>query len=114
MLAIHLQIMIPKLVHCQTLTRVPVMHAKGFFIVRNDRGLHTRPSTELVQLASKFSSHVTLKFKRTEVNAKSLLGILMLAATKGSKIWVEAEGKDAKEVVDAIIALAEDKFHLDY
>lgn len=104
MLAIHLQIMIPVL----------VMHAKGFFIVRNDRGLHTRPSTELVQLASKFSSHVTLKLKRTEVNAKSLLGILMLAAAKGSKIWVEAEGDDAKEVVDAIIALAQDKFHLDY
>ena len=90
------------------------MHAKGFFIVLNDRGLHTRPSTELVRLTSKFKSDVSLRLRRTEVNGKSLLGILMLAATKGSKIWVETKGDDAPVALEALLSLAKEKFNSPY
>ena len=88
--------------------------AKGVFIVRNDRGLHTRPSTELVKCAVSYKSEVKLYFHRAEVNAKSLLGILMLAAAKGSKISVEANGVDATDAVNSIITLAENNFNISY
>lgn len=87
---------------------------KGIFIVRNDRGLHTRPSTELVKCASNFESEIKLTYHKMQVNAKSLLGILMLAAAKGSKVRVEAVGCDAKEAVDGILALAGKKFNIQY
>lgn len=86
--------------------------AKGKFVVTNDHGLHTRPSTELVRCASGFKSQVSLKYQKHAVNAKSLLGVLMLAATKGAKIGVEAVGEDAEEAVQSIIDLAKNNFHL--
>jgi phosphocarrier protein HPr len=88
--------------------------AKGKFIVSNDRGLHTRPSTELVKCACLFKSRVFLIYRKHAVNAKSLLGILMLAAAKGAKIDVEAEGEDAEQAVASIINLANNKFHINY
>ncbi len=87
---------------------------KGKFVIGNDRGLHTRPSTELVKCASSFKSTVFLTYQKHFVNAKSLLGVLMLAATKGSKIAIEAEGDDAEEAVKSIIALAENNFYINY
>ena len=84
------------------------------FIIKNDKGLHTRPSTELVKLASTYKCHIKLIHNKTEVNAKSLLGILMLAATKGSKIVVEAEGDDAENAVDGLVHLAHNKFNITY
>lgn len=86
----------------------------GTFIVKNDKGLHTRPSTELVKCAAGFSSKVNLLYRNYVVNAKSLLGILMLAAERGSKIRVEASGDDAQEAVDSILKLALDKFNISY
>ena len=88
--------------------------AKGFFVVGNDRGLHTRPSTELVKCAASFKSEISLKHQDLEVNAKSLLGILMLAATKGTKIGVFAVGEDASDAVDTILNLARNNFNLHY
>lgn len=88
--------------------------AKGKFVISNDRGLHTRPSTELVKCASTFKSQVFLTYQNQAVNAKSILGILMLAATKGAKIGIEAEGDDAEEAVESIITLAKNKFHIKY
>lgn len=88
--------------------------AKGFFIVRNDKGLHTRPSTELVKCAATFQSKISLVYQDAVVNAKSLLGILMLAATRGSKILIEAVGEDAHEAVCSIESLAENNFHMNY
>lgn len=89
--------------------------AKGTFTVRNDRGLHTRPCTEIVKCAANYKSHVKLRHKKNEVNAKSLLGILMLAATKGSKISIHAEGHDAEEAVNALLDLATEKnFNISY
>lgn len=91
-----------------------VKTAKGVFVVRNDRGLHTRPSTELVKRATKFKSDVKLRHQKMEVNAKSLLGILMLAATKGTKITIEAVGVDAEQAVLALQELAQNKFYMSY
>lgn len=87
---------------------------KGGFVVMNDRGLHTRPSTELVKLASTFHSEITLVYKKLRVNAKSILGILMLGASKGSRIRVEAVGKDAQKAIDSLAELAEKGFHIHY
>ena len=87
---------------------------KGKFVVGNDRGLHTRPSTELVKCACSFKSQVFLIYEKHAVNAKSLLGILMLAASKGAKIGIEAEGEDAEQAVQSIITLAQNNFYIKY
>lgn len=96
------------------LSKVKSRKAKGSFIVINDKGLHTRPSTELVKCAAKFKSQIRLKFQRDDANGKSLLGILMLAAPRGSKIDVEAVGDDAEEAVASILNLAKNKFNISY
>lgn len=87
---------------------------RGFFIVGNSKGLHTRPSTELVKCASIFRSQIRLIYHRETANAKSLLGILMLAASRGSKITVEAIGEDANDAVNAILELANNKFNFTF
>ena len=87
---------------------------KDFFIVINEKGLHTRPSTELVKCAAAFRCQVHLCYQSYTVNAKSLLGILMLAATRGSKIQVVAEGEDAEDAVKSIVSLARNKFNIKY
>lgn len=87
---------------------------KGKFVIANDRGLHTRPSTELVKCANSFKSHVSLIYQKHAVNAKSLLGVLMLAASKGARISIEAEGDDAEMAVQSIIELAKNNFYIKY
>jgi phosphocarrier protein HPr len=87
---------------------------KSFFIIRNEKGLHTRPSTELVKCASNFKAQINLMYQDLTVNAKSLLGILMLAAARGAKVKIEAEGEDAAEAVKSILLLAENKFNVKY
>jgi phosphocarrier protein HPr len=88
--------------------------ARGIFIVVNDKGLHTRPSTELVKCATSFKSQVHITFQQEKANAKSLLGILMLAASRGSKIEIEAIGEDADEAIETILKLAQNKFNIKY
>lgn len=88
--------------------------AKAVFLVLNDKGLHTRPSTELVKCVANFNSQVHLTYRNYVVNAKSILGILMLAAEKGAKISVEAVGDDAEAAVEAILRLAQNKFNIKY
>jgi len=88
--------------------------AMGHFIVKNDKGLHTRPCTELVKCTNTFRSEIFLTYQKHRVNAKSILGILMLAANKGSKIGVQATGLDAEEALAAIIELAQNKFYIHY
>ena len=87
---------------------------KDTFVVLNEKGLHTRPATELVKCVSNFKAQVTLHYQNLSVNAKSLLGILMLAAARGAKIRIEAEGDDAENCVSALIDLAKHKFHMSY
>ena len=94
------------------------MHQKATvrstFVVLNDKGLHTRPSTELVKCAANFDAQVQLSYRDYVVNAKSILGILMLAAERGAKIVVEAVGDDADDAVAAILQLAQNKFNIKY
>ena len=87
---------------------------KGCFTVSNDRGLHTRPSTEVVKCATSFKSEVRLAYQKNQVNAKSILGVLMLAAAKGARIRIEAVGDDAQEAVSSLISLARNNFNIKY
>lgn len=84
---------------------------RAAFVVLNEKGLHTRPTAELVKCTSKFRSKITLTFEDLTVNGKSLLGILMLAAPRGARIFIEAEGEDAEEAVENLIELASEKFN---
>jgi phosphocarrier protein HPr len=88
--------------------------AKSFFVVLNDKGLHTRPSAELVKCAANYTSAVHLSYRDYIVNAKSILGILMLAAERGAKVAIEAIGDDAPEAVSAILMLAKNRFNINY
>lgn len=69
---------------------------KKKIIVKNKQGLHARPAALFVQLANKYDSRITLKGDKEEVNGKSIMGILMLGAEKGSQIIIEVEGDDAE------------------
>jgi phosphocarrier protein HPr len=64
-------------------------------IVKNKQGLHARPAALFVQIANKFDAHITVTRDKERVNGKSIMGILMLGAEKGSEITIEAEGEDA-------------------
>ena len=93
---------------------IPTTKVSEVFTVLNDKGLHTRPATELVKCLSSFKCHISLSYQDLCVNGKSLLGILMLAATRGAKIKIEAEGDDAEEAISSLLLLAQDKFHMKY
>jgi phosphocarrier protein len=86
--------------------------AKGKFIVNSEKGLHYIPSTEIVKCATLFKSQVYLIYQRQAVNAKSLLSILALTATKGAQITIEAQGEDAEEAVRSILDLANNEFQI--
>ena len=72
---------------------MPIVKKK--LIVKNKQGLHARPAALFVQIANKFDARITVKRNKEEVNGKSIMGILMLGAEKGSQITIEAEGSDA-------------------
>jgi len=72
---------------------------KKKLIVKNKQGLHARPAALFVQLANKFDARITVRRNGEEVNGKSIMGILMLGAEKGSSIVIEAEGNDAASAV---------------
>lgn len=76
----------------------------------NKLGLHARPSARLTQLASTFRSQVHLSRDGRRVNAKSIMGVMMLAAAKGAKIVIETEGTDEGEAMAALVELINDKF----
>jgi phosphocarrier protein HPr len=76
----------------------------------NELGLHARAATKLVQLASKYPCEVTLTKDGHEVNGKSIMGVLMLVASKGSTVTIKAKGEKDAEAVAAIVQLIEDKF----
>jgi len=88
--------------------------ARGAFTVINDKGLHTRPATELVKCATSYKAEVHLTHHGQVVNAKSLLGILMLPASRGSKISVEAEGEDAEAAICSLLELARNRFNISH
>jgi phosphocarrier protein HPr len=80
------------------------------YMVRNRLGLHARAAALFVKTANRFASDVFLEKDGVEVNGKSIMGILMLAASKGSKITLKVDGKDAAEAIESLGKLFENKF----
>lgn len=78
--------------------------------IRNRLGLHARAAAKLVHLSNRYASEIRLVKDGVEVNGKSIMGVLMLAAPRDSRIVVRAEGPDAAAAVEAIAALIEGKF----
>ena len=76
----------------------------------NKLGLHARASAKLTQLASKFASEIWLTRSGRRVNAKSIMGVMMLAAGKGSTVLIEANGADADAALKALLELIANKF----
>ena len=73
--------------------------------IMNKLGLHARPSARLTQLASSFKSDVFMARNGRRINAKSIMGVMMLAAAKGSTVTLETNGEDEQEAIDALAAL---------
>lgn len=76
----------------------------------NRLGLHARPSARLTQVASQYASEVWLTRNGRRVNAKSIMGVMMLAAGKGSTIGIQTDGRDAQAALDALVALVNSGF----
>jgi len=76
----------------------------------NKLGLHARASAKLTQTASKYKSEIWLSRNGRRVNAKSIMGVMMLAAGKGSRIEIDAEGEDAEAALAALIELIGNRF----
>jgi len=79
-------------------------------VIPSEPGLHARPASVFVKLASKFESEIWVGCNNDRVNGKSIIGLLTLAAGKGMKLAIEAEGKDAKAAVEALTLLVEGDF----
>ena len=80
------------------------------FTINNTLGLHARPSAQLTQVAARYESEVFIAKNGRRVNAKSIMGVMMLAAGPGATVTVDAEGIDEQQVVDAIGVLIESGF----
>jgi len=76
----------------------------------NKLGLHARPSAKLTQLASSFRSNVFMARNGRRVNAKSIMGVMMLAAAKGSTVTLETDGEDEVAAIDALAGLISSGF----
>ena len=78
--------------------------------ISNRLGLHARASAKLTKLAGSFQSEVFMSRNGRRVNAKSIMGVMMLAAGLGSEVELETAGPDEQQAIDAIVALINDKF----
>ncbi len=76
----------------------------------NKNGLHARPAAEIVKVAARFTSEITLVKDGMEVNGKSIMGVMMLAAECGSALVLRADGADAAPAVDALAQLIANRF----
>ena len=85
------------------------MAEKSMEIV-NRMGMHARPASEFVRLAGSFSADVTVSKDGMEVNGKSIMGVLMLAAEQGSRITIRTEGEDEDEALEALASLVDRGF----
>ncbi|MCJ7812749.1 HPr family phosphocarrier protein [bacterium] len=79
-------------------------------IIKNKYGLHARPAALFVQTAAKYDADVTISKDGLEVNGKSIMGVMMLAAEKGSEIELKVNGKEEKKLMQALTDLLEGKF----
>jgi phosphocarrier protein HPr len=78
--------------------------------ISNKLGLHARASAKLSKLAGTFSSDIFMSRNGRRVNAKSIMGVMMLAAGLGAEVEIETDGADERQAIDALIALVNDKF----
>ncbi|MCB1998979.1 MAG: HPr family phosphocarrier protein [Burkholderiaceae bacterium] len=78
--------------------------------ISNRLGLHARASAKLTKLAGSFSSEVWMSRGERRVNAKSIMGVMMLAAGMGATVEIETDGADEQAAMDALVALIDDKF----
>ena len=83
---------------------------KKSFTIQNRLGLHARAAAQFVQITNRFKSDITVSKGKQEINGKSIMGVMMLAAAKGSRITVTAKGDDADSVLYAVEKLINDKF----
>ena len=79
-------------------------------LIVNKLGLHARASAKFVSLASEFNAEIVLRRNSQEVNGKSIMGIMMLAAGKGSELELCAKGKDEREALEALAGLVQERF----
>jgi len=79
-------------------------------MIRNELGLHARAATKFVQIAGRFPCEVTVEKDGHEVNGKSIMGVLMLVASKGTTIQVRGKGLQAADAVAALVKLIEERF----
>ena len=84
--------------------------AEETFEIVNELGMHARAATKFVQTANKFGSTITVEKDGQQVNGKSIMGVLMLVAAKGTWITVRAQGDDSDAALAALVALVKDKF----
>lgn len=85
-------------------------HAEERLEITNELGMHARAATRFVQTANRFKSQITVEKDGQAVNGKSIMGVLMLVAAKGTFIKVRATGDDAAAAIEAIGKLVRDKF----
>ena len=78
--------------------------------IQNRNGLHARPAAEIVKTAAKFKSEITLIRDDLEVNGKSIMGVMMLAAEYGSQLVLRVDGPDEQAAIEALATLIESKF----
>jgi phosphocarrier protein len=86
------------------------MTAERALMVINEAGIHARPSSEIVKVAAKFTSAITLSLDGIDVNAKSIMGVMMLAAPCGSTVKARAVGDDADAALTALAELFASRF----
>ena len=79
-------------------------------VVKNRAGIHARPAASIVKVANKFNSEIKLKKDNDEINAKSIMGIITLAAAFKTELTIIAEGDDEEAAVEALYNLFENKF----
>ncbi|MDA1001466.1 MAG: HPr family phosphocarrier protein [bacterium] len=78
--------------------------------VCNKLGLHARAAAKFVQLSTQFESDIYIRCRDLEVDGKSIMGVMMLAASPGAEVTIRAEGPDASAAVDALVALLDSRF----
>ncbi len=84
---------------------------KELIKITNKHGLHARPAAHLVKVAARFNSEITIIKDGLEINGKSIMGVMMLAAEPGSELEFVIEGNDEKAAFQAILELIEQNFH---
>jgi phosphocarrier protein len=89
------------------------MEASRNIEIINKLGMHARAAAKLVKLATSFESNIDIEKDSRRVNAKSIMGVMMLAASKGSTITLHADGSDAKQSLDALEHLINNRFDED-